>query len=101
VPSPLRGCTVTPKRVPRGGFVGIRGVVPGCPRGDQVTLISRAFPHRHDFAGLPAIFARVGAHARYSVRARIPSRRRPGRYSITGRCGGANLGVSASLRVLR
>jgi hypothetical protein len=92
---------VTPNRVHRGHIVRVHGVVPGCPRRDQVTLISRAFAHKHDFAGLPAVFARVGAHSRYSVRTRIPAARRARRYTITGRCGGGNLGVSASLRVLR
>ena len=92
---------VGPNPVHRGQVVRVHGVVPGCPRGDQVTLISRAFSHRQDFAGLPAVFARVGAHRRYSVRTRIPARRRARRYTISGRCGGGNLGVTASLRVLR
>jgi hypothetical protein len=89
-----------PNPVHRGRLVRVHGV-PGCPRGDRVTLISRAFSHRHDFAGVPAIFATVGARGVYSVRTRIPASRRPARYSITGRCGGGNLGVAASLRVLR
>jgi hypothetical protein len=92
---------VTPNRVHRGHVVRVHGAVPGCPRGDRVTLISRAFSHKHEFAGLPAVFARVGAHSQYSVRTRIPAGRRARRYTITGRCGGGNLGVSASLRVLR
>lgn len=89
----------SPNPVHRGHMVRVHGKVPGCPRGDQVTLISKAFSHRHDFAGLPAVFARVRAHHRYSVRTRIPARRSPGRYTITGRCGGGNLGVSVTLRV--
>ena len=91
----------SPNAVHRGDVVRVHGTVPGCPRGDQVTLISRAFSHRHDFAGLPAVFARVGAHHAYSVETRIPTRRALRRYVITGRCGGGNLGVSANLRVLR
>jgi hypothetical protein len=91
---------VDPSSVHRGHQVRVYGRVPGCPRGDQVTLISRAFSHRHDFAGLPAIFARVGARHRYSIRTRIPARRRPRSYRISGRCGGGNLGVSVRLRVL-
>ena len=91
----------SPNPVHRGEVVRIHGTVPGCARGDQVTLISRAFSHRNDFAGLPAVFARVGAHHAYSVKTRIPARRPPRRYRITGRCGGGNLGVSANLRVLR
>jgi hypothetical protein len=92
---------VDPKRVPRGEVVRVFGVVPGCARGNQVTLISRAFSRAHEFAGVPAVFARVGRRHRYSVRTRIPRRRDPRRYRISGRCGGGNLGVVARVRVLR
>ena len=91
---------VTPHSVRAGQIVRIHGIAPGCPAGDEVTLISEAFSHAHDFAGLPAVFARVGDHGAYSVRTRIPAGRRAGSYRITGRCGGGNLGVAASLRVL-
>ena len=91
----------SPNPVHRGHVVRVYGADPGCTVGDQVTLISKAFSHRHDFAGLPAVFARVGAHHTYSVRTTIPASRKPGRYQITGRCGGGNLGVTAPLRVLR
>jgi hypothetical protein len=91
---------VDPNPVHRGSFVRVHGVVPACRRGDVVTLISRAFSRRHEFAGLPAVFARVRRHHRYSVRTRIPARRTPRRYRISGRCGGGNLGVTARLRVL-
>lgn len=89
---------MTPGSVRRGHPVRVHGVVPGCQA--AVTLISRAFSHEHDFAGLPALFAHVRMSGRYSVRIRIPAGRAPGRYSITGRCGGGNLGVSAKLSVL-
>jgi hypothetical protein len=92
---------VTPRIVDRGHVVRVHGIVPGCPLGDQVTLISKAFVHRHEFAGVPAVFARVESNGGYSVLTRIPSTRKPGRYTITGRCGGGNLGVAASLRVVR
>jgi hypothetical protein len=92
---------VEPGQVHRGHSVRVYGVVAGCPRPGSVTLISQAFSHSHDFAGLPAVYARVGRGSRYSIRTTIPAARRPGRYTITGRCGGGNLGVSATLRVLR
>jgi hypothetical protein len=91
----------TPNPVHRGHLVRVHGRVPGCPRGDQVTLISRAFSRRHEFAGVPAVFARVGVHHAYSLQTRIPARRTPGSYSVSGRCGGGNLGVSVTLHVLR
>jgi hypothetical protein len=90
----------SPNPVTRGQVVRVHGVVPGCPRGDQVTLISKAFSHRHEFAGVPAVFALIGSHHAYSVRTTIPSHRKPGHYVITGRCGGGNLGASATLHVL-
>jgi hypothetical protein len=92
---------VDPNPVRRGDVVRVHGAVPGCARGNRVVLISRAFSRRHEFAGVPAVFARVRARRRYSVRTRIPAGRRPGRYRISGRCGGGNLGVSVRLRVLR
>jgi hypothetical protein len=90
---------VNPQSVPRGQIVRVFGVVPGCPRGDQVTLISRAFSHLHEFAGVPAVFATVRRGHKYSKRTRIPAGRHPRRYTISGRCGGGNLGVTAHLRV--
>lgn len=91
---------VSPNPVHRGDAVRLHGTVPTCARGDQVTLISKAFSRRHEFAGLPAVYAHVGAHHAYSVTTQIPAARPARRYTITGRCGGGNLGVSVSLRVL-
>jgi hypothetical protein len=91
--------TVHPSTVVRGRSVVVRGSAGGCPRGDAVTLISRAFAHVHDFAGVPAVYARVRAGGLFRTTALIPRTRRPGRYVITGRCGGGNLGVSATLTV--
>jgi hypothetical protein len=93
--------SASPNPVHRGHIVRVHGVVPGCTHGDQVTLISKAFSHRREFAGVSAVFATVGSHGDYSVRTKIPAARKPGTYVISGRCGGGNLGVSASLRVLR
>jgi hypothetical protein len=92
---------VDPTTVQRGYIVRVHGVVPGCAIGNQVTLLSRAFSHRREFAGVPAILAEVGAGHKYSKRTRIPAGRAPGRYAITGRCGGDNLGVTAHVRVIR
>jgi hypothetical protein len=92
---------VRPHRVHAGDRVHVFGSAGGCPQGDRVTLLSRAFRHRHEFAGVPAVFATVRADGSYSVRPRIPARRAPRRYTISGRCGGGNLGVQNSVRVLR
>jgi hypothetical protein len=90
---------VSPVLVQRGHTVWVHGTLTACPRGETVTLLSRAFPGRHTFAGVPAVSATVGAHGVYSVTVRIPVRRRPGSYAVTGRCGGGNIGVSVKLRV--
>jgi hypothetical protein len=94
---------VSPAVVHRGGTVRVHGALPGCPRGDEVTLISRAFGGhgRGSFAGVPAVFARIGTGGAYSTRVRISHSRAARRYTITGRCGGGNIGVSATLHVLR
>jgi hypothetical protein len=91
---------VTPGTVHAGQRVEVSGNAGGCPVGDRVTLLSRAFSHRHEFAGVPAVFARVKTNGHYGHSVLIPSGRHAGRYSITGRCGGGNFGVTAHLRVL-
>jgi hypothetical protein len=89
-----------PNPVHRGHRVIIRGNAAPCPTGSAVTLISRAFAHTHDFAGQPAVFALVRAGGKFGVRPRIPSTKAPGAYSVSARCGGGNLGVSATIHVV-
>jgi hypothetical protein len=66
-----------------------------------VTIISRAFPRIHEFAGVPAVLAKVRAGGHFRATTTIPLRRRVGRYVVTARCGGGNLGVLVRLTVLR
>ena len=91
---------VTPSTVHRGAWVYISGSAGDCPRGDAVIIISRAFPRIHQFAGVPAVIATVGAKGRFHATTRIPLGRRVGKYVVTARCGGGNLGVAALLRVV-
>jgi hypothetical protein len=91
--------TVTPSTVERGHLVLIRGSAGDCPVGDAVTVISRAFPRIHEFAGVPAVFAKVRAGGHFRATTRIPLRRRVGRYAVTARCGGGNLGILVRLTV--
>jgi len=91
--------TVTPRTVRRGGTVLVRGVAGGCTSGDQVTIISQAFPAANSFAGVPAIFAEVGSAGRFSAKTTVPRTRLRGRYVVSARCGGGNLGVTADVRV--
>jgi hypothetical protein len=93
---------VSPATVPAGDSTRVFGsAAGGCAAGDQVTLLSRAFPATHRFAGVPAVFARTHAGGRFSKRVRIPAGRAPGRYTVTARCGGGNLGIVRHVRVTR
>jgi len=96
-----KALTVTPRTVRRGRTVLVRGVAGGCTSGDTVTILSRAFPATHSFAGVPAALGEVGSAGRFSAVVRIPLRRAPGTYTVTARCGGGNLGVVARLTVTR
>jgi hypothetical protein len=93
--------TVTPSHVHRGNTVTISGNAGTCPVGDTVILMSRAFHTGNHFAGVPAVLTKVRARHRFHATTRITPATRTGRYTVTGRCGGGNLGVSASLVVLR
>jgi hypothetical protein len=92
---------VTPATVKAGHRVVVSGNANGCPEGDRVTLLSKAFSPRHEFAGVPAVFAVVKTRGKFGHSVQIPARTRPGRYRITARCGGGNLGVQAHIRVSR
>jgi hypothetical protein len=91
---------VTPATVHRGHTVHVHGSAGDCPAGDSVTIISQAFPATHQFAGVPAIYARVHSGGHFATTTRIPHTKAPGHYGITARCGGGNLGVVAHLTVL-
>jgi hypothetical protein len=93
--------TVTPSVMHRGAYVLLSGSAASCPVGEGVVVISQALPRAHEFAGVPAVWAGVHAGGRFSVRARIPVAKPPGRYTVSARCGGGNLGVLARLTVLR
>jgi hypothetical protein len=90
---------VSPATVKRGATVQIRGNADGCRAGNTVFVLSRAFPRTHEFAGVPAVLVRVRRGGVFRATTTIPRRRRPGRYGVTARCGGGNLGVMAHLTV--
>jgi hypothetical protein len=96
---------VSPSSVAVGGQVTVSGDVlangqPGCEVPGDVTLISPAFDGLGEFAGVGAITAPADASGNFSVTATLPATTGPGTYEITGRCGGGNVGVSASLEVV-
>jgi hypothetical protein len=94
---------VSPSPVAAGHTVTLSGSVgpdsAGSECASRVTLISKAFVHTYDFAGLPAVVAAVKPGGAFTATTTIPNPTAAGTYTITGRCGGANLGVSATLVV--
>jgi hypothetical protein len=86
---------VHPTSAARGGTVTVSGT--GCRAGDIVYLISPPF------VGNAFVQHSVATRARpngsFSRRVAIRRSIRAGRYAITARCGGGNLGVAAHLRV--
>jgi hypothetical protein len=95
---------VSPSSVAAGGSVTVSGSLgPESAAGSEcasgVTLLSRAFVHTQDFAGVPAVGAAVRPDGTFTATTTIPRSRAAGSYTITGRCGGGNLGVSATLVV--
>ena len=93
--------SVSPTTVRAGHLVKIKGSADGCRIGNTVYILSRAFVHTHQFAGVPAVLAKVRAGGSFGTTTTIPRSRRAARYVVTARCGGGNLGVTAHLRVIR
>jgi len=90
---------VTPSTAAPGSKVRVSGNAGGCLRGDIVSVLSRAFPG-HGFAGMGTISARVNARGAFSATGHIRQKAHQGRYAVTARCGGGNLGVTAYVRVV-
>jgi hypothetical protein len=90
-----RSISVHPTSIARGGTVTVSGK--GCRAGDVVYLISPPFVGNAFVAH--SVATRARANGSFSRRVRIRMSVRAGRYLITARCGGGNLGVSARLRV--
>src|SRR3954463_250092 len=91
---------VVPSAVPAGAAVRVVGNAGSCPAGNAVTAISRAFPGRQ-FGGEGAFMGRVRRGGSFAIRGRVRSTLHAGRYAVTARCGGGNLGVTAFVRVRR
>jgi hypothetical protein len=96
----------SPASVAPGGAVRLSGDVlgpdgtPGCSVPGTVTLISDAFAGLGEFAGVGAVDLPVDAAGTFDASVILTSSVAPGTYEITGRCGGGNLGVTATLHVV-
>lgn len=104
-PNPNGGpaINVAPTSVPVGGTVTVAGSTllgghSGCPGATTVTLISGAFAGQGSFQNQD-VEAPIDANGSFSVDAKILPGVTPGTFTITGRCGGANMGVEATLTV--
>jgi hypothetical protein len=100
--TPTVNVRVSPGSVAAGDTVtvsGSAGPSAGSECAGGVTLLSRAFVHTRDFAGVPAVGAAVNSAGAFTATTTIPRSKPAGTYTITGRCGGGNLGVSARLVV--
>jgi hypothetical protein len=96
--------SVSPTTVVPGGNVRLSGDVlaggtPGCDVAGGVTLISDAFAGLGEFAGVGAVNLPVDATGHFDSTVALTTSVAAGTYTISGRCGGGNLGVSATLVV--
>jgi hypothetical protein len=94
--TPAVDVRVSPGSVAAGDTVTLSGSVGPDSAGSEcaggVTLLSRAFVHTDDFAGVPAVGAAVNSGGAFTATTRIPRSKPAGTYTITGRCGGGTFG---------
>ena len=95
---------VAPNTVVPGDDVRLSGDVlaggtPGCDVSGGVTLISDAFAGLGEFAGVGAVNLPLDATGHFDATVTLSSSVAVGTCSISGRCGGGNLGVTATLVV--
>jgi hypothetical protein len=96
--APPTSLHISPTSEAAGGSVQVSGT---CEANTSGFALSHAFLHdaTHDFAGLGAAPFQTDAAGSFSVSADIPTSIAPGSYDVTARCGGGNLGITATLVV--
>jgi hypothetical protein len=103
-PAAAASINVSPSATAPAGTVTVSGDVlvngqPGCTVPGTVTLISGAFAGISEFAGTGAVDVPVDAAGIFNAPVTLEPAVGPGTYQITGRCGGGNFGVTATLTV--
>jgi len=88
---------VQPGTAAAGGRVHVFGNAGACSAGDHVTAISAAFPG-HAF-GEGTLSGRVRSDHTFSFAGHLRGAVHAGRYAVTARCGGGNLGAKAHVKV--
>ena len=89
---------VSPSSQHAGGSVQVSG---SCEAGTSGFAISRAFLHdaTHDFAGVGAVPFTTDSMGHFGTTAMISRAAVPGSYTVSARCGGGNIGVTATVTV--
>jgi hypothetical protein len=86
---------VSPGSITAGDTVVVSGSVGTAPAGSacatSLMLLSKAFVHADEFAGVPAVIAAVKPGGTFTTTTRIPRSTPAGTYTVSGRCGGGNL----------
>jgi len=90
--------SLSPTTVSAGGTVHISGSIPvkGCPAPDGATITGEASLFPPDGFGPTATRESNGD---FAIDYTVPASTSPGSYGVGARCGGANVGVSATLTV--
>ena len=90
--------SVSPATQHQGGSVQVSGT---CEANTSGFAISGAFLHdaTHEFAGVGAAPFTTDSQGRFDTTAMISSTVTPGSYTVSARCGGGNIGVTATVRV--
>jgi hypothetical protein len=91
------GFGVTPASTHAGGSVTVSG---SCDPDTSGYAISDGFVHTEDFAGVPAVSFSTDGDGKFVVAATIAPTTAAGTYSVSVRCGGGLLGMTASYDVL-
>lgn len=96
--APAASLHVSPATQQAGGSVRVSGT---CEANTSGFALSPAFLHdsTHDFAGVGAVAFTTDSTGSFSATATIPASRMPGSYTVSARCGGGNIGVTATLVV--
>src|SRR6266540_1519559 len=83
--TPPASVHVSPRSIVAGHTVTLSGSVgpdaAGSECATRVTLLSKAFVHTNDFAGLPAVFAAVKSDGTFTATTKIPSSKLAGTYT--------------------
>ena len=90
--------SVSPSTVPAGGAVHVSGSIPvkGCPASDGATVVGQAALFPPDGFGPTTT---RDANGDLALDYTVPTSTPAGTYDVGLRCGGANVGVAASLTV--